>query len=296
MKSSAMIVLLLCYTYVVSSAQEQGLEIFKPLVGKTWSAEGQWGNGSKFRQEIAFRYELADHIVISESMGFTDPEQTKFGQRNFGVRKYDPDSGQIQFWEYDIFGGLTTGQVTARGKNIYYQYNYGGTELTDAWECIDPNTYGFTVGVMADGKWEKKYLETKFIAQTMSPGWHAMLSGKWIANAWDGELHEYWTHGAEGQMAAQVYYIEKGDTTYAAQTKIEQVGDELILISVIKDSNPKIFKATASSARHITFQNSDYANPSMVNYVFLDGDHFQRTISGTEKGKPSTYTFDFSKQ
>ena len=66
------------------------------------------------------------------------------------------------------------------------------------------------------------------------------LSGKWKAIAFDGELHEKWTLTESGEMLQEGHYIENSDTSYSAQTKIEKVANEIILFSVIKNSNPKI--------------------------------------------------------
>ena len=33
-------------------AQENKLAMFDNLVGKVWKADGEWGDGSKFKQEI----------------------------------------------------------------------------------------------------------------------------------------------------------------------------------------------------------------------------------------------------
>ena len=72
---------------------------------------------------------------------------------------------------------------------------------------------------------------------------NSKLSGKWTAKAFDGELHEEWNLGKDGWMHQDGYYIEKKDTSYAANTQIQKVGNEVILFSVIKNSTPKIFKS-----------------------------------------------------
>ncbi len=141
------------------------LQNFEPFMGKTWVASGQWGDGSKFKQEITFSYGLDSTVVITKSKGFTNKEQTTYGDRNHGIRKYDAETNSYKFWEFDVFGGLTEGQLVFKGKDLYYRYNYGGTTVTDAWLYIDANTYTFKVGSYADGVWEQTYLETQFVAE-----------------------------------------------------------------------------------------------------------------------------------
>lgn len=140
------------------------LSVFENLTKNTWLAEGKWGDGSLFKQEITFSYDLDSTIVIAKSKGFTSKEQTEFGDRNHGIRKWDTESETIQFWEFDVFGGVTKGNVIIDGQNIRYEYEYGGTLVSDFWEYIDTKTYNFTIGNYEEGKWQQKYLETQFKA------------------------------------------------------------------------------------------------------------------------------------
>lgn len=148
---------------LVACAQEKSLEkTFANLIGKTWKTEGKWRDGSLFKQEVYFRYSLDNKIVVTEAKGFTNKEQTVYGDRNHGIRKYDKETNSIHFWEFDVFGGHTEGTVLLKDKNILYQYQYGESMITDMWEYINNNTYKFTVGNYVDGKWIQKYLETEF--------------------------------------------------------------------------------------------------------------------------------------
>ena len=121
------------------------------------------------------------------------------------------------------------------------------------------------------------------------------LSGSWIAKAFNGELHESWNLANDGWILQKGYYIERNDTSYSAQTKIEKVNNVLVLFSVIKNSNPKIFQATERSDSKIVFENKDYKNPYEVIYEFIDKDNYRRTIKGLENDSLVTYIFDFKK-
>lgn len=159
MKKLLFIFLLLpLFTY----SQDNPLSVFEPLIGKTWKADGKWGNNTKFKQEIIFQYALDSSIIIVNSKGFTNEAQTEFGNRNHGIRKYDVATERILFWEFDVFGNLTEGEVLREGRNIYYQYMYGESSLTDAWIYKNDSTYEFIVGFYNEGKWDKKFLETEF--------------------------------------------------------------------------------------------------------------------------------------
>ena len=145
-------------------AQENTISAFDNLIGKIWKAEGTWGDGSKFKQEIDFSYSSEKNAVLTKSKGYTNKEQSTYGNRNNGIRKYDPTSKSIKFWEFDVFGGITEGTVNVEGKNMYYQYQYNGAILKDAWEYLNEDTYNFKVGSYTNGNWEQTYLETQFVA------------------------------------------------------------------------------------------------------------------------------------
>lgn len=127
-------------------------------------------------------------------------------------------------------------------------------------------------------------------------GLESKLSGKWIAKAFDGELHEEWKLGDEGWMQQEGFYIEKSDTSYAAKTQIQKIGEDIILLSVIKNSNPKIFKSVATEVNEIVFENTDYKNPFHVTYEFISANEYRRTIKGLENDSLVVYEFNFKKR
>ena len=142
-------------------SQETELSIFDNLVDKTWKASGNWESGAKFEQEISMDYSLDGKIVIVNTKGFIDPNQTVMGLRNHGIRMYDRNSGKIKFWEFDIFGGVTEGIVFAREKNIFYQYLYADTMLTEMWEYVNDSSYNLQIGVYQNETWAKIFLNTQ---------------------------------------------------------------------------------------------------------------------------------------
>ncbi len=286
----------------LSFSQDHQLKLFDNLVNKTWQAEGKWGDGSTFKQSIRLEYSLDSTIVITKSKGFTDKAQKIFGERNHGIRKYDAVSEEILFWEFDVFGGLTQGVVKSKGNDILYQYQYGDSFVSEIWEYQNDSTYNFKVGRYKDGKWDQVYLSTVFKTREVLTKEQAYsklkinLKGEWSSKAWDGQLNESWSLDKNGQITQCAQYLEKGEVLYEATNKIELVNNEIILFSVIKESNPKIFKATSFSEKCIVFENSDYKNPNKVVYYFLSENEFHRTISGEENDKPTEYTFKFKQK
>ena len=127
-------------------------------------------------------------------------------------------------------------------------------------------------------------------------GLQGKLAGEWTAEAFDGELHESWKINEEGWMVQSGVYIEDVDTLYQATTKIEEVGSEVVLFSVIKHANPKIFKAIEIDEDGIVFENRDYSNPYRVEYKFISSDRYRRTIEGMEQDSIVRYEFNFEKR
>jgi catechol 2,3-dioxygenase-like lactoylglutathione lyase family enzyme len=158
------VVVLAIGLFAQSYGQQSQLSLFDNLIGKTWKSEGTWGDGSKFKQEIEFKYSLDSTLIVSEALGFTNKEQTDYGPRNHGVRKFDKQSNTIKFWEFDVFGGVTEGAVRSKGKDIIYTYAYGESTVTDYWQYVDAHTYNLTIGDFENGQWKQKYLSAQYIA------------------------------------------------------------------------------------------------------------------------------------
>lgn len=279
--------------------QDNKLSFFEYFMQKTWHAQGTWGNGKPFKQELTFRYSLDNNIVITETKGFVDNDQKIFGLRNHGIRKYDTASNEIQFWEFDVFGGLTKGTVTSKGKDIIYKYLYAETNVTDYWEYVNDSTYNLKIGVFENDEWKQTFSSVVFKAinkpkaQQMYDILKAKLIGNWSSSAWAGTLYESWSIDENGHICQRAEYIENKEVLYESVNKIEIVNNEIILFTVIDDNNPKIFKATSYAEENIVFENNDYKNPNKVIYNFKNNE-FERTISGVENGESTSYTFHFS--
>ena len=299
-KSYLLILLTLVLTCTHLQGQNEVTDLFAPLLGHSWRASGQWGDGSPFYQEIRFETNLEGQMVVAYSNGYVDQDQSVKGERNIGLRRWDSAQGKFLFWEYDVFGGLTTGTISNEGKSIRYNYTYGELKLTDQWEYIDDNTYGFKVGQWDGQNWTATYLDTTFKKVEVSPIANIFktlkmsLPGKWQSKAWDGLLDEHWWVDADGNLRQTASYSENGVVSYKAKNKIELIDDQLVLISLIEGSDPRVFQATFFDDKQVVFFNSMYENPSRVTYLIEDGS-FQRIIGGMEDGKPSRYTFNFNK-
>ncbi|MBT8185450.1 MAG: hypothetical protein KJN76_11470 [Eudoraea sp.] len=300
MRSLAIVIakLIVVLFTVLCYPQEAPMAVFDPLVNHTWKAEGQWGDGSAFKQQVSFEYALNKRIVIARTDGYTNEERTSFGRRNHGIRQYDSITGKIKFWEFDVFGGLSAGEVTQNGPNISYTYDYGNKTVTDLWERVNDSTYNFTVGYFNNGSWEQRFLETVFVRSTVPTRLEHIeekLTGRWISKAWDGQLEEVWMLDENKHLLQRATYTEQGKVLYKASSKIERIDKELILFSIITGNNPKIFKASSESPTSITFENTEYGYPNKLVYSFKADGTYHRTISGIENGEVKNYTFEFKR-
>lgn len=155
--------LIILFLPIFLKAQDNSLEIFKPLENHIWYAEGEWGDGSLFKQEIKVEFTLSRKLVKVQTFSFVNEEQTEYGLRNEGIRQFDEKLNLIKFWEFDVYGNLTEGTVRSEEKNLIYQYNNGdGTIITEMWIYKDSETYDFIIGVYEDGLWKQVFLVTEF--------------------------------------------------------------------------------------------------------------------------------------
>jgi hypothetical protein len=141
---------------------ELPLQKFDRLVDGIWITEGEWTNGQKFKQEIDFEWGLNQTIIKVKTYGTIDPKSNEYGLRNEGVRAYNNQDSVIQFWEFDIYGGITKGVCYFEGENLHYEYNYNGQKLKESWFFIDENNYKYQISSLVEGKVDKVYMTSSY--------------------------------------------------------------------------------------------------------------------------------------
>lgn len=148
----------------LANAQDLGSKLspLENLIGGSWEIDTQWGDGTKFKQEITYSWSLSEKMISSKTTGNISKTGYEQGLRSEGVRVWNSTDSTLKFWEFDIFGTITEGTILIDGNNHYYQYSYetgdGIMTLTDGWEFISKNEYTYSVGVFEDGMWTQKYL------------------------------------------------------------------------------------------------------------------------------------------
>ena len=157
----------LAFSTFAQTEAEMQMDAFETLVGGKWKAEGKWLNGNPFKQEVQFFWELDHNIIKVETKGFLDDNGEEFGLRSEGIRAWDSKDNSAKFWEFDIFGEITSGScIIEENGNIHYQYefNLDGSEaiFRDSWTKLNEDTFRYKVGIYENGKWKSVYLDTTF--------------------------------------------------------------------------------------------------------------------------------------
>lgn len=147
--------------------KEDSYEIYSNFVGGKWETKGTWKSGASFHQVIVVEPELTKNIFTVKTHDYIDSKKYDHSRRNYGIRAWDNKEKKMKFWEFDVFGGITSGEVVIDGKNIYHVYPYtmdnGETkQLADAWIYINDDTYTYKIAEYADGKLGKEYMSSKY--------------------------------------------------------------------------------------------------------------------------------------
>jgi len=130
--------------FLTPFAQEAPLSAFENIVGSTWISEGTQLGGHQGKTVKEIKWGL-DGKIVQVTTYTTDPNTLEFGLRNEGVRIFNAESEQLEFYEFDKKGGVSKGVIKIDGKNIYYEYPYGDLVLRDSWIYQSKDEYIYRV-------------------------------------------------------------------------------------------------------------------------------------------------------
>ncbi len=156
-----------CLMFSQDNRKETKFEAHQNLIGGTWKLNATWNDGSPHKLHIEYRLGLNDAIIKTKTYGNIKEIGYEFGLRNEGIRYLSNQTGLKTFYEFDVFGSLTKGDIKYDGKNIYYTYEYFSKEnktvITDGWEFIDSDTYNYSIGIydFKAKKWVQKFLNAQ---------------------------------------------------------------------------------------------------------------------------------------
>lgn len=158
---TTLLILNICLLY----AQESSLSVFDNLLESTWISEGKQlgGHDGKTVKEISTGL---NGKIIKVKTYTTDPETLEFGLRNEGIRTFNSETKQLEFYEFDKNGGVSKGIIIVEDNNIHYQYSYGDLLLRDSWIYQSSDEYLYRVcSVSEEGECLQTYHEGKFVRQ-----------------------------------------------------------------------------------------------------------------------------------
>ncbi|GAB5533918.1 MAG: hypothetical protein Rubg2KO_01670 [Rubricoccaceae bacterium] len=125
----------------------------------------------------------------------------------------------------------------------------------------------------------------------------AALTGSWVAEAFGGEIHETWASDADGAiLKTEGYYVADGDTSYSEVVNIGPIGETTYLVAHPSTGGVMVWAQTNLSDTGATFENSNNANPSRIEYAFTGDDTFTRTLIGRENDEPVVNELRFERR
>ena len=145
-------------------------------------------------------------------------------------------------------------------------------------------------------KEEKPGSSVKTYAQIEKANW---LLGNWGNTTKEGILTENWTKQNDSVFAGESYFVVGKDTVFSEKIALEQKGDSLFYVPVIKNQNqgkPVSFALTSAKGNQLVFENPKHDFPQKVTYTKITADSLVAEISGMKDGKAGKETFPMKKK
>lgn len=120
----------------------------------------------------------------------------------------------------------------------------------------------------------------------------------WLLGTWEGHVHEtyiteIWEKGKDAYWGRS-YSIRGEDTTSSERIRLQQEGNILWYISVVKNQNEGKevrFMLTSSDANQLVFQNPEHDFPKKIKYTRVTNDSLFAEISGFYQGEEHSEKF-----
>lgn len=121
----------------------------------------------------------------------------------------------------------------------------------------------------------------------------------WVLGSWEnksdeGHLIEAWRMMNDSTYVGYSYYIIENDTVSSEKIRLQQRGNELFYIPLVKGQNQGKainFKMTLASNDSLIFENPEHDYPQKITYVKIHSDSLCAEISGISDGKPKKDLF-----
>ncbi len=172
MRTFILLLTLLTATPFYAQNDKTPFEAHQNLIGGTWHLDAKWGDGTPHLLDITYKSSLNGKLLKTTTYGNVSKTGYERGLRNEGIRAFDATNTTMVFYEFDVFGGITKGEIKYRNKDIYYTYSYGVGDqqmtITDQWQYVDNDTYNYTIGVynFETQTWDQQFLYSKIVRIT----------------------------------------------------------------------------------------------------------------------------------
>jgi hypothetical protein len=119
------------------------------------------------------------------------------------------------------------------------------------------------------------------------------LLGKWESNHADVHITEIWESEGEAYLGRS-YSMRGTDTLSSERIKLQQEGNQLVYIPMVKDQNQGQivkFVLTSSDSNRLIFENPQHDFPQRILYTEINKDSLLAEISGILNGKEAIEKF-----
>ena len=149
------------YLIALQILAQSPMEAFSNLAGSTWVSEGKQLGGHEGKTVKEIEWGL-DGKIIKVKTFTTDPKTLIFGLRNEGVRTFNTQTNQMEFYEFDKLGGVSKGTIKTEKQNFYYEYSYGEMLLRDSWIFVSEDEYEYKVCSIVNNQCDQVFHQGTF--------------------------------------------------------------------------------------------------------------------------------------
>jgi hypothetical protein len=128
---------------------------------------------------------------------------------------------------------------------------------------------------------------------------HLIEKANWLIGEWQNsseteKVSELWEKENDSVYVGKSYSIRNADTISSERIRLEEHGDQLFYIPVVKNQNAGEtvkFTLGSSDANHLAFENPAHDFPQKISYSLITNDSLFAEISGMYKGQQQSEKF-----
>jgi len=137
--------------------------------------------------------------------------------------------------------------------------------------------------------------KSKVVSKIVGTDW---LLGKWENKSDDGNLLEIWKKVNDSLFIGESYFIKEKDTLHSEKMELQQKGENLMYVSIIKGQNndkPITFNHNIEIEKQLVFENPKSEYPRKIVYKPIAKDRIFIEVSGIQQDKPSSTRYSMKK-